>query len=262
MGPKSKKPFKVEPIPEKVNARYQYLSKHVSYPLPGWNGKPFILTMVAPTGGGKTVGGVRLLQHYHKTFDLIVCFSPHFTSDESFQELRGLKKIEYSLECNNEILERIIKTQKERQAAEKAGFGKCGNLLLYFDDFGPNFRGTDLKKSMQWLFSQGRHAGIHGIICSVQSLLQYEGMLISQSNGWFIWAVEERSCDKICKELGTNLMSRKQLKKFIDEGTSREAHSFCYINRKGELPADSYFIHTNKDGFQKYFDSDGEPKEG
>ncbi|KAJ3050601.1 hypothetical protein HK097_008406 [Rhizophlyctis rosea] len=250
MAPRKKKEFKVEPLPESVNKKYQHLGKYVPYPLPGWNNKPFILACLAPTGSGKTNALVRLVQQvYHKCFDEVVCFSPHMTSDEFFHELRGLKKIVYSTECDNEILDSIIKEQKKRQEAEKAGFGRCPNVLLVFDDFGPDFRGRDLKKSMQWLFSQGRHAGIHGIICSVQSLLQFEGMLISQANAWFLWALEERSCDKVCKELATNLMSRKQLKAFIDYGTSREVHSCCYVNRKGGLPEDSFFVHTSA-GFE------------
>lgn len=261
MPRKTQKPFKVEPIPEKVNNKYLHLGKHVPYPLPGWNNKPFILSLVAPFGGGKTNAMVRMVQEvYHSAFDEVVIFSPNFTADESFQVLRGLKKIVYSLECNNEILERLIQEQKKRQAAEKAGFGRAPNVLLVFDDFGPDFKTKDMKKNMLWLASQARHAGIHGIIVSLQSLLQFEGILVSASSAWFIWAVEERSCQKMCKELGTNLMSGKDLKKFIDFGTSRHAHSFCYINRKGGLPQDSYFIHTS-DGFQKYLDSEGKPQE-
>jgi hypothetical protein len=256
-----KKEFRVEPIPEKVNKKYEHLGKHIPYPLPGWNNRPFLLTLIAGFGGGKTNALVRMVEEvYHGAFDEVVIFSPNFTADESFQVLRGLKKIVYSLECNNEILERLIQELKRRQAAEKAGLGRAQNVLLVFDDFGPDFKSKELKKSMLWLASQARHAGIHGIIVSLQSLLQFEGILVSASSAWCIWAVEERSCQKICKELGTNLLSGKDLKKFIDFGTSRHAHSFCYINRKGGLLKDSYFVHASE-GFQNYFDSDGKPKE-
>jgi hypothetical protein len=254
-----KKDFVVQPIPSR-GSKYKQLEKHIPYPLPGHNGKSFNLTLVGPRGSGKSVAGVRMIQQaFRKGFDEVVVFSPNLYNDDNFKEIMGLKNVYGSTEVDNEILDRLMKEQERRMQAERAGMGICPVTLIWFDDEGGKLKSKELKRAISHLFTQGRHSKFC-IMVSIQSLLQYEGILLSNTTAWCCWSLEKRSLDKVAKECATNLMDTKAMSKFINYGTSREPHSFVMINTNGGLPADCYFVHTSK-GFERYL-TENEPEVG
>lgn len=250
---KPKKAFRIEPIHNKGDAKYAQLGKHVPYPLPGWNGKPFVMTLLGKRGSGKTVTLIRLIQAYAKgAFDEIAIFSPNVVTDDNYEELVGLENISIEAEVENDLLKRVIQFQKDRMEKEKAGLGACPVVLFVFDDEGGKFRSKDLKKAVSWLYTQSRHAKIGGIITCLQSLTQYDSLFISQTTAWVIWPYEARSLKKITKELATNLVGTEDLAAFINFGTALEPpHSFVYINTYGGRLEDCYFVHSSK-GFEAY----------
>jgi Poxvirus A32 protein len=248
-----KKEFVVEPIPSK-GGKFKQLEKYVTPPLPGSNGRSFVVSLLGPRGSGKSVFGVRVIQNcYRKAFDEVVIFSPNLYNDDNFREIMGYRNVYGSTHVDNDILDKLIEEQNRRMQSERAGMGICPVVLIWFDDEGGKLKSKELKRTISHLFTQGRHAKFC-IMVSIQSLLQYEGILLSNTTSWVCWSLEKRSLDKVAKECATNLMDTKAMTKFINHATSQEPHSFAMIHNAG-LPSDRCFVHTSK-GFERYIQPD------
>ena len=243
-----KKDFVVEPIPSK-GGKFKQLEKHVTPPLPGSDGRSWVASLLGPRGSGKTVAGVRMIQNcYRKAFDEVVIFSPNLYNDDNFREIMGYRNVYGSTEVNNDILDKLIES-------ERAGMGICPVVLIWFDNEGGKLRSKELQRTISHLFTQGRHAKFC-IMVSIQGLVQYESILLSNTTSWFCWSLEKRSLDKVAKECATNLMDTKEMTKFINYATSQEPHSFAMIHNTG-LPSDRCFVHTSK-GFERYIQPESE----
>jgi len=188
----------------------------------------YFCTVIGRRKSGKTMCVVRLILDYYKhAFDYIIVVSPTWKTDDTWQALGKLKelkeKVMFTDAIENETIINILERQKQLVMHDP----KHSRLLLVIDDCGSSLRGKELRKAVNTCASTLRHFNASCFLMA-QSILQLDGVQVTNSTQLLIYAQDQRAIRKISADLCFH-KGQKWFEEFVTECT-KEKYSFAFID--------------------------------
>jgi hypothetical protein len=204
---------------------------------------PFRLTVVAPSGQGKTVLLQSLVLNpklYRGCFERIYIFSPSCDIDSTWDPVKKYIKEELRVDTRKEpcwwpdyepeVLESLISTQfKIIEHLKASGQKALPSILILVDDHADNEAFTRRCSSLWTLFTRGRHAGISTII-SGQRLCSVAPIIRLNCSGIIVFALRNMlDLQKFVEELGAVCEDKDDILQMYRIATSKP-HGFLYVD--------------------------------
>lgn len=228
MAPFELKPIKFKPATKK---KYDMIAEGLPRPTSGG----FSVTALGKRRAGKTnlLCNMILNGGYARAFDLIILISPTVHLDRTFTSLAKLKNVMCTDDISNEMLSKILATQKQQFLSDP----EHSSLLVCLDDCGNSLKAKEARKMVDIFYSTARHWNC-SIFCNVQAVSMLTSLQLSNTDFWCIWDLDGRALKKISAELNCHLTS-KEFEKTLKTATA-EKYSFLYISVKAEDDADVF----------------------
>ncbi|KAJ3286252.1 hypothetical protein HK104_009130 [Borealophlyctis nickersoniae] len=206
------------------------------------------VTICGPRGGGKSAQVLGWIDDvYAHVFDAVYILSDTVEFDSSVAELakRGHENIFISSEVTNEVIQRIVETQKRVIQS-----GKKHKILIYIDDTGDDAQSKDLGKELAKLYTKARHISC-GLIVAIQSITgQLTRKMKNCTTPWVIFKNNADDMKILSKTLQSAHKTEKKTLKYIVDSTSKP-YSYAFIDQRGATAHNKYF-YCDADGFHYY----------
>jgi hypothetical protein len=168
------------------------------------------------------------LNGWLKNYKNTLIFSPSITFDKTWTAIEDERNVLVSEECNDAILEDVLKKQKALYRKSKKN-----DLLIILDDFSSILRskGGGFSKTLDKLFSTCRHFAT-SIVVTAQYFSHISPTCRLNSTNLVVFRLNDKEYRKMAEEYRIFLTDKEFIDMAID--STQEKYHFFYINLQTE----------------------------